>query len=194
MQQPVFTWPYALFFWAVFLWAFAPEFRIVGRAQQAPDSAHDAKSLQFILLGQGLATFAGFGLAAAVPAAALPHSIWVFWAGLCVIIGGSLLRRHCFRMLGEHFSGAVNVKADQPVIERGAYRYVRHPSYTAGALLYAGIGLALGNWLSLFVLLGSIAIVYAYRVRVEEAALASVIGEPYRLYMRRTKRFVPFLF
>lgn len=194
MQQPVFTWPYAPFFWAVFLWAFAPEFRIIGRAQQTPDSPHDAKSLQVIMLGQTLAMFGAFALAAGVRAAALPHGIALFWAGLCTIVAGSLLRRHCFAMLGEHFSGAVKVASDQPVVECGAYRYVRHPSYTAGALLSVGIGLALGNWLSLLVLLGSIVIVYAYRVRVEEAALASVVGEPYQLYMRRTKRFVPFIF
>lgn len=97
-------------------------------------------------------------------------------------------------MLGQSFTGAVIVKPDQAVIEQGAYRYVRHPSYTAGALLFAGIGMALANWLSLAVLFLSTVLVYAYRVRVEESALVAVIGEPYRIYMRRTKRFIPFLF
>lgn len=97
-------------------------------------------------------------------------------------------------MLGTSFTGAVIVKPDQAVVEHGAYRYVRHPSYTAGALLFAGIGMALANWLSLAVLLLSSALVYAYRVRVEETALVAVIGEPYRQYMSRTKRFIPFVF
>lgn len=34
---------------------------------------------------------------------------------------------------------------------------------------------------------------FAYRIRTEEAALASTLGEPYREYMRRTKRLIPFL-
>ncbi len=97
-------------------------------------------------------------------------------------------------MLGSSFTGAVIVKADQAVVERGAYRYIRHPSYSAGAILFFGIGLALANWISLAVLLGGVSIVYGYRVGVEERALVAVLGDPYRRYMSRTKRFVPFLF
>jgi protein-S-isoprenylcysteine O-methyltransferase Ste14 len=35
---------------------------------------------------------------------------------------------------------------------------------------------------------------YAYRISVEEAALVAALGEPYKEYMRRTRRLVPFLF
>lgn len=35
---------------------------------------------------------------------------------------------------------------------------------------------------------------YAYRISVEEAALVAAIGEPYKQYVRRTRRLVPFLF
>ncbi len=97
-------------------------------------------------------------------------------------------------MLGASFTGAVIVTPDQMVVDRGAYHYVRHPSYTAGAILFFGIALALGNWISMVVVMGAVAVVYAYRVGVEERALATTIGEPYRRYMSRTKRFVPFLF
>ena len=41
--------------------------------------------------------------------------------------------------------------------------------------------------------MAGVALAFGYRVRVEERALLSVIGEPYRDYMARTKRFVPFL-
>lgn len=40
----------------------------------------------------------------------------------------------------------------------------------------------------------TVAGVYGYRVIVEERALETTIGDPYRGYMRRTTRFVPFLF
>ena len=110
------------------------------------------------------------------------------------MLAGSLLRRHCFRMLGSSFTGAVVVSPEQTVVERGAYRYVRHPSYTAGAIIFLGVGLALANWISIAVLMTIVPIVYGYRVVVEERALADVIGEPYRQYMCRTKRFVPLVF
>jgi len=34
---------------------------------------------------------------------------------------------------------------------------------------------------------------YAYRVQVEERALTATLGEPYREYAARTKRFLPFI-
>ena len=35
---------------------------------------------------------------------------------------------------------------------------------------------------------------YTYRISVEEAALVAALGEPYKEYMRRTRRLIPFLF
>src|SRR5438552_2699787 len=176
----VFTWPYALCFWAVFIAAFGPESRVVSGKREPATTPHDAFSKPLIVVGQGVAIFAAFAIAIAVPSAALPHRVRLFWLGLIAIAGGSLLRRHCFRMLGSSFTGAVVVTPEQAVVERGAYRYVRHPSYTAGAIMFAGTGLALGNWIGIAVLMIVVAIAYGYRVRVEERALAEVIGEPYR--------------
>src|SRR5262249_26989396 len=159
-----------------------------------PAGDQDAGSKRMILAGQGLAMFAAFLIAARVRSASFPHPLACFWIGLALIVAGSRLRRHCFRMLGTSFTGAVIVRPDQTVVERRAYRYIRHPSYTAGAILFLGVGLALGNWIGLALLMTVVAIVYAYRVHVEERALVETIGDPYRTYIGRTKRFVPFLF
>ena len=194
MVPLVFGWPHALVFWGVLVWAFSPEFRVVSRRARAPASTQDAGSKRLIMISQPLAIVAAFAVAANVGSATLPHRVGLFWAGVAALAAGSLLRRHCFRMLGASFTGAVIVKPDQPVVERGAYRYVRHPSYTAGAVMFLGIGLALGNGLGLVVLAVLIAAGYWYRVVVEERALGATIGDPYRSYMRRTKRFVPFVF
>ena len=57
MMKPLpYVWPYALFFWAVFVWAYTPEFAIVRRAQKVQGKS-DSKSLQVILAGQSLAFF-----------------------------------------------------------------------------------------------------------------------------------------
>ena len=105
-----------------------------------------------------------------------------------------MLRRHCFRMLGNHFRPAVTVVPSQPVIELGAYKWIRHPSYLAGILLFFGIGLALANWISVAVLFLVPVAAYGYRIHVEEQALLETLGAPYREYMNRTKRLIPFLF
>jgi protein-S-isoprenylcysteine O-methyltransferase Ste14 len=189
----VYSWPHGVFFFAVFFWAFAPEARIISRRNEPSTGLQDAGSKRLIAIGQAMAMLAAFAIAAFVTSAELPHRVTFFWTGLGAMIAGSLLRRHCWRMLGTSFTGAVIVKPDQMVVDRGAYQYVRHPSYTAGAILFLGIGLALSNWISVVVLMSAILIGYGYRVSVEERALLATLGDPYRRYMSRTKRFIPFV-
>ncbi len=187
------TWPYALAFWTVFLWAFVPEFGVVTGGREPASTPLDSGSKHVIVFGQGLGALTAVMIAARVPFAALPHPAWWLLAGIVAMVCGRLLRRHCFRMLGSNFTGSVIVNPGQAVVERGAYKYVRHPSYTAGMLLFLGIGLSLANWISVTVLLVAVLLTYVYRVRVEERALLTVIGEPYRTYMMRTKRFIPYV-
>ena len=44
----------------------------------------------------------------------------------------TLLRQHCLKMLGDHFTYDVRVSEKSQIIKRGIYRWVRHPSYTGG--------------------------------------------------------------
>ena len=191
MHPPLIThWPYALVYWAVFLWAYAPEFGLNSKSRRL-SKQQDAGSFRVIMLIQGLAMGTGFWIAFAGRFGAMPHQRLWFVASLAVVIAGRLLRRHCFRMLGQSFTAIVVVRPEQQIIDRGAYRWVRHPSYTAGMLLFAGSMLALGNWLSVAVVLCAAALAYGYRIRVEERALLKTLGEPYRAYMQRTKRLIP---
>lgn len=193
MLKPLaFVWPYVLPFWALFLWAFAPEFGIVRRARRV-QTASDSKSLQVILVGQSVANFAAF-FVAFMPGMQSPHRAAMFYGGSILLVAASLLRRHCFRMLGTSFTGDVRASADQVVVQRGAYRLLRHPSYTAGILLNAGVGIALGSWVSAALMAIGSFVVYQYRIAVEERTLATVIGEPYREFMRTRKRLIPFVY
>lgn len=191
-----FAWPYALAFWAVFSWTFVPEWAVVRKAAKsgAARSREDANSMRVILIGNQLAMLLGFGAPFVLTGASFAtHRVLLFWIGLAVLVSGSLLRRHCFRVLGKYFTGAVTVQSDHIVIDRGAYRWVRHPSYTAGIAMFAGIGIALGNWVSIAVLTLVPIAAYAYRVKVEERVLLESLGEPYRAFMQTRKRFVPFV-
>lgn len=198
-----FVWPYGIPFWVVYVWAFIPESRVIFRAwghrktQRAARSrgrSQDAGSLNVIMLGMWAGMAVAFSVAH-ITRFMFPESaeFTLYWAGVVLLALASLLRRHCFRVLGEYFTGDVVVRADQVVIDRGAYRFVRHPSYTAGILMFVAIGLALGSWLSTLIAFASAAAVYVYRVRVEERALVSTLGEPYRAFMKSRKRFIPFI-
>ncbi len=192
MRPLPFVWPWALLFWACFVWAFTPEFRIIRESKKS--STTDAKSLQVILLGMNLAFLASFPLAW-IPAFQIAGArLPVFLAGIATLVSGSLLRRHCWRMLGASFTGDVRASADQQVVTSGAYAFLRHPSYTAGIMLNTGIGIALGSWASALVLAAVSFLVYAYRISIEERALVGAIGEPYRQFMSTRKRLIPFVY
>jgi protein-S-isoprenylcysteine O-methyltransferase Ste14 len=196
MRPLPFVWPYALVFWVVNLWAFLPEMTIVRTGLEGGKSADskDSGSMKVLLAGTGMASLIAYPLAF-VKAFSFPTR-WhfpLFITGMLMMFLGSVLRRYCWRTLGEYFTGDVRARTDQPVIRSGPYRLVRHPSYTAGMMMYIGIGLALGSWASLALLTIATIATYSYRVAVEERALLETIGEPYGAYMRERKRFIPYV-
>ncbi len=193
MRPLPYVWPYALVFWAAALWAFWPEFGIIRRARREAGT-EDAKSLQVLVFGQGIASLAAFFVAWFPALQFSGNRVAIFSAGVAVLIAGSLLRRHCWRMLGSSFTGDVRARADQQVITRGAYAILRHPSYTAGILMNTGIGIALGSWASVAIIAVTNFVAYSYRIAVEERALLAEIGEPYRQFMTTRKRLIPFVY
>jgi protein-S-isoprenylcysteine O-methyltransferase Ste14 len=194
IQPLAYSPPYVWIFWTAFLLAYVPEFALIRRSKPAAGETTDRGSMRVIMLAGWLAFPAAFIVASWSQFAVLNHRAAWFTFGIVALLAGSLLRRYCFRTLGRYFTGNVRVLPDQPVIENGLYRFVRHPSYTGGMLMYLGTGIALTNWLSVLILLCFGGATYAYRVTIEEEALGTVLGEPYLAYMRRTKRFIPFIF
>ena len=133
--------------------------------------------------------------AAGMLTASLKSSAWQFGptglAGPIVMWTGLAVRIWAIVVLGRSFRTTVEVDTGQQVVDRGPYRWVRHPSYTGILLLMAGLSLVYGNWPALAVLLVLPAGVLIHRIFVEEAALTEVIGRAYTDYAARTKRLVP---
>jgi protein-S-isoprenylcysteine O-methyltransferase Ste14 len=115
------------------------------------------------------------------------------WAGLVLLWCGIGLRVWSFRTLGRLFTFTVQTSPGQPVIARGPYRLVRHPSYLGMLLAVLGLGLLIGNWLSLVLLTTCATCGLVYRIHVEEQALVRSMGDDYRDYARTHKRLVPFV-
>ena len=115
------------------------------------------------------------------------------WAGIALMAGGLLLRWISVRTLDRWFTVDVAVRDDQRLIQHGPYRWLRHPSYTGALMLFLGMGLALGNVLSLVVLMLPVPLAFLRRIHVEEAALAAHFGEAWTAHARRTWRLVPFV-
>ncbi len=114
----------------------------------------DRGSLLLVTAMTGAGHRGAFLFAAKVHSAAIAGgNAFIQW--LCLVVGtiaivcGSLGRQWAISTLGRFFTLNVQVTDDQRVVTNGPYRWVRHPSYTADLLAFTGIGLALGNWLSL---------------------------------------------
>ena len=190
-----FTWPLGAVFWLIFFWALWPEFRILREARRAQETTERAArdpSLAPLVNGQRLVMGLAIVVAFVVPRLTIfPYRLTVFVAGVVLLVAASLLRRHCFRMLGNDFRGAVTVRDDQEVVERGAYRFLRHPSYSGALLMHIGFALALTNWASLAIVLVGAPPLFVFRIRVEERALVERLGTAYASYMARTRRLIP---
>ena len=191
-----FAWPTSLVFWAVYVWVYFPESRLMRKTRMGgPRPAEDQGSLRVLLLSFSLAIMGAFVIAFLAPWALLPGPpIFWFVFGLALLVAGSFLRRHCFKVLGKFFTGAVTIQSDHRVIESGAYRWVRHPSYSAALLIVLGSTLPLGNWLSVAFAFALALFGYSYRARVEEQALLAALGDPYARFMASRRRFIPYLY
>jgi protein-S-isoprenylcysteine O-methyltransferase Ste14 len=195
MRPLAYAFPYAVIFWAAFFWAFVREAGVIGRAQKAAASGgapDDKGSLRLVVLTQSIGFAAAFSLAW-IARGRYADPYVAFWVGMVMLVAGAVLRRVCFRALGASFTGEVRVRPDQRVIVAGPYRWVRHPSYTAGILMITGVAIALGSWIGAIIAFLLAVAGYAYRVRVEERALSATLGDAYRSYAATTKRFIPYV-
>jgi protein-S-isoprenylcysteine O-methyltransferase Ste14 len=117
----------------------------------------------------------------------------VFWIGILIIVLGFALRVWAVTTLGVSFRTTVEINVNQKVIKNGPYKLIRHPSYTGLLLFCLGYGIAVQNWLSLFVAVVLPLSALIYRMQVEEKALVSSLGSEYETYVRSTKKLIPWI-
>jgi len=159
--------------------------------RHAGGSSLDRGSIVAVVLGIGAGVLTAAWCAVALPGAAIPGGWLPLVVGVVLMWLGIALRQWAVVALGTFFTVMVQVTSDQHVVDRGPYRWVRHPSYTGLLLTLVGLGTALGNWLSLVALAMLPTAGLVIRIRVEEAALESALGEPYRSFAEHRRRLIP---
>jgi len=98
-----------------------------------------------------------------------------------------------FSSIGTGITPVSATRKEHKLATNGIYRYVRHPLYTIGSLLFIAFGMMADNWF--IAALGILTfILMAIRTPKEEANLIAKFGDEYREYMKRTGRFLPKLF
>lgn len=182
-----------LAFWGSFALWVAIEFAVVVRTD-----SHGRTSREWtlpLLMATILASVVVAGeLAERRVAPLLDSGWWPVAVGLGVLWAGVVVRMWAVLTLGPFFKVAVVLQDDHRVIDRGPYRWLRHPSYTGTLMSVVGVGLAFEDWAAIGVLLVCPLIAFLIRIRVEERAMLEELGEEYAAYARRTARLVPGLF
>ncbi|HEX3427000.1 MAG TPA: isoprenylcysteine carboxylmethyltransferase family protein [Acidimicrobiales bacterium] len=164
-----------------------------GTKQRSEGVVNDRRSRMVLRIAIFVGVIGSIEAARLVTSAAVGDPDVAAWVGLVFLWCGIALRFWSFQTLGRYFTFTVQTSADQPVITDGPYRVLRHPSYAGILLAVVGIGLFVGNYLSLACLTGAVACGLVYRIHVEEQALLRDLGERYRTYAATHKRLVPFV-
>lgn len=172
--------------WALLEW----RIRIRSRFDRQGARTDPSMFAVIVFISGGLA--GGFVVAAHVHGAAMGAARRpLFGVGLALMCAGIALRQWAISVLGRYFTVDVRVREGQVVVDRGPYRWVRHPSYTGLVLIFVGLGLALGNWAALVVVTVLPVIGLVIRIRYEERVLLAGLGEPYRRYAANRRRLFP---
>jgi protein-S-isoprenylcysteine O-methyltransferase Ste14 len=97
------------------------------------------------------------------------------------------------KVLGAEWSQDVELKQGHKLVERGPYRFMRHPIYTGHLLM--GLGTAMGSGLLVaFAGLASLAMGFWIKLNQEERLLLRAFPDEYPAYKARVKALIPYVF
>ena len=114
-------------------------------------------------------------------------------AGIALAAAGVAFAVWARLTLGGNWSGTVALKEGHTLVQRGPYRWVRHPIYTG--LLLAALGTAVVSG-SLHSMLALPVILFGFwlKIATEENLMVQTFGAEYVEYMQRVKALAPLLF
>lgn len=116
---------------------------------------------------------------------------WLSWLGIGMIWAGMAFRGWAVVTLGAFFRTSVVVQEGHQLVTAGPYRWLRHPAYTGVIVTVTGLGLALGNGVSLLAMAILPTLAIAFRMHVEERALSEKFGEAYASFCKSRSAVIP---
>jgi protein-S-isoprenylcysteine O-methyltransferase Ste14 len=177
--------------WFVFLAYWAIQSRAVkSTARSEPFAARFLKYWLPLIVGTALVLPWRGGEGTLLRVRFAPSGPWLPLLGVLLLWAGVAFAIWARATLGRNWSAVVQVKRDHELVERGPYRWVRHPIYTGLLMAYLGTSFALGEWRGLLgtaIVAGS----FWFKLRLEERWMGEQFGARYEDYMRRVKALVP---
>lgn len=106
-----------------------------------------------------------------------PFLPWLGWPMLALVVASQALRWWCITTLGPRWNTRVIVVPGLPLVDRGPYRWFRHPNYVA--VVVEGIALPLVHtaWVTAlaFTVLNAV-LLWRFRIPAEERALQRALA------------------
>ncbi|MGN9845532.1 isoprenylcysteine carboxyl methyltransferase family protein [Nonomuraea sp. H19] len=111
---------------------------------------------------------------------AAPAEVWLLdrpfvpalgWPMLAIVVLAQALRWWCIGTLGRQWNTRVVVVPGMPLVERGPYRWLRHPNYVAVVAEGAALPLVHTAWLTALAFTAANAVLLTIRIKVEDAAI-----------------------
>ena len=96
------------------------------------------------------------------------------WSMLALVIASQALRWWCIATLGPRWNTRVIVVPGMPPVTDGPYRLLRHPNYVAVVVEGMALPLVHSAWMTALVFTVANAVLLTVRIRVEDAALATL--------------------
>jgi protein-S-isoprenylcysteine O-methyltransferase Ste14 len=185
---------FALVFWATFFFWAIIELRSGAKHKPIKRTASGRRNDVITLLVPTFGLVLAIVFKVTLPDMDMYSSVILFGLGILLAWVGIALRLWAINTLGKYFVMTIGAQAKQPVITKGPYRLIRHPSYLGGFVSVIGVSVALNSLPGTILMTGSAALVILLRVRAEERYLLKKLGKPYATYSAITKKLIPYIF
>jgi protein-S-isoprenylcysteine O-methyltransferase Ste14 len=123
----------------------------------------------------------------------IPHTVITEYLGVTICAVGLFAAIWSRKTLGADWSRDVELKHGHKLVQRGPYRFARHPIYTSHLLMGLGTAIASGLLVAflgfLFFFIG-----FWIKLKQEESLLITHFPDDYPAYKSRVKALIPFVF
>ena len=119
---------------------------------------------------------------------------WIFLicSGILVVIGVIHIKRSGRSGEGRSDDELYQFERTTRLVDTGIYKYIRHPLYSS--LLFLTWGICLKRPDPILILAAILSTVFLLLTALaDEKECIRFFGEPYREYMKRSRRFIPFI-
>jgi protein-S-isoprenylcysteine O-methyltransferase Ste14 len=162
------------------------EIRISLRDAKEEKGSSDFGTRELYALGQALTILSALWFNPVWSKPRIYHGI-----GIVIFIVGVGFRWWAIRSLDIYYSHMVRTTDDHRIIERGPYRFIRHPAYAGMLAAHVGIICYFFNYVSLGIFLLVFLPAIILRIHIEEKALFTIEG--YDEFARMRKRLIPLI-